>query len=68
LKVASEAVECFGGQGYIEGTGIPVLLRDSQVKKNNYSLQTRFCQFGKEQPMSSVTISSELLDWEVLTS
>lgn len=27
----SEAVECFGGAGYIEDTGIPVLLRDSQI-------------------------------------
>jgi hypothetical protein len=24
-------LECFGGQGYIEDTGYPVLLRDSQV-------------------------------------
>ncbi len=28
---ASEYVECFGGNGYIEDTGIPRLLRDSQV-------------------------------------
>ena len=28
---ASEVVECFGGPGYIEDTGIPRLLRDSQV-------------------------------------
>lgn len=31
VAVASEAVECFGGQGYIEDTGIPRLLRDAQV-------------------------------------
>jgi len=28
---ASEYVECFGGNGYIEDTGIPRLLRDAQV-------------------------------------
>jgi acyl-CoA dehydrogenase-like protein len=27
----SEALECFGGAGYIEDTGLPALLRDSQV-------------------------------------
>ncbi len=29
--LASEIVECFGGAGYVEDTGIPVLLRDAQV-------------------------------------
>jgi hypothetical protein len=28
---ASEAIEAFGGAGYVEDTGLPVLLRDSQV-------------------------------------
>jgi alkylation response protein AidB-like acyl-CoA dehydrogenase len=28
---ASEVLECFGGAGYIEDTGLPALLRDSQV-------------------------------------
>lgn len=31
VAVASEVVEAFGGAGYVEDTGIPVLLRDSQV-------------------------------------
>jgi alkylation response protein AidB-like acyl-CoA dehydrogenase len=31
VAVASEAIECFGGQGYVEDTGIPRLLRDAQV-------------------------------------
>ena len=31
VAVASEVLECFGGAGYVEDTGIPVLLRDSQV-------------------------------------
>jgi putative acyl-CoA dehydrogenase len=31
VRMASEAVEAFGGAGYIEDTGIPQLLRDAQV-------------------------------------
>ena len=31
MAVVSEAVECFGGAGYVENTGIPRLLRDAQV-------------------------------------
>ena len=31
VAVASEAIECFGGAGYIEDTEIPRLLRDAQV-------------------------------------
>lgn len=31
IAIASEVVECFGGAGYIENTGIPRLLRDAQV-------------------------------------
>jgi acyl-CoA dehydrogenase len=31
VHVASEVLESFGGAGYVEDTGLPVLLRDSQV-------------------------------------
>jgi len=31
VAVISEAIECFGGQGYMEDTGLPRLLRDAQV-------------------------------------
>src|SRR5262249_19529414 len=31
VTVASEVLETFGGAGYVEDTGLPVLLRDSQV-------------------------------------
>ena len=31
MTVASEVLESFGGAGYVEDTGLPVLLRDSQV-------------------------------------
>src|SRR5213082_2989871 len=31
VAVVSEALECFGGQGYMEDTGLPQLFRDAQV-------------------------------------
>ncbi|GLQ88831.1 acyl-CoA dehydrogenase family protein [Dyella flagellata] len=31
VRLCSEALECFGGAGYIEDTGLPPLLRDAQV-------------------------------------
>uniref|UniRef100_A0A0N5CDD4 Acyl-CoA dehydrogenase n=1 Tax=Strongyloides papillosus TaxID=174720 RepID=A0A0N5CDD4_STREA len=31
VPLISEGIECFGGQGYIENTGIPSILRDAQV-------------------------------------
>lgn len=31
VRVCSEALEAFGGAGYLEDTGLPVLLRDAQV-------------------------------------
>jgi len=31
VSVASEVLEMFGGAGYVEDTGLPVLLRDAQV-------------------------------------
>ncbi|XP_059088994.1 acyl-CoA dehydrogenase family member 11-like [Tigriopus californicus] len=31
VALNSEGLECFGGQGYIEDTGLPGMLRDSQV-------------------------------------
>jgi alkylation response protein AidB-like acyl-CoA dehydrogenase len=31
VAIASEALECFGGAGYVEDTGLPRLVRDAQV-------------------------------------
>jgi acyl-CoA dehydrogenase len=31
VAVSTEVIECFGGAGYVEDTGLPVLVRDSQV-------------------------------------
>ncbi len=36
VSVVSEGLECFGGQGYIEDTGLPGLLRDAQVVYRTY--------------------------------
>lgn len=33
VAVVSEGLECFGGQGYMEDTGLPGLLRDAQVRR-----------------------------------
>lgn len=31
VEVTSEAIECFGGAGYVEDTGLPTLVRDAHV-------------------------------------
>ncbi|XP_029474908.1 acyl-CoA dehydrogenase family member 11-like isoform X3 [Rhinatrema bivittatum] len=31
ISIVSEGLECFGGQGYMEDTGLPAMLRDAQV-------------------------------------
>ncbi|KAL7986750.1 hypothetical protein Chor_013033 [Crotalus horridus] len=38
VAVNSEGLECFGGQGFMEDTGLPVLLRISQVKSTGLFL------------------------------
>lgn len=35
MAVVSEGLESFGGQGYIEDTGLPGILRDAQVRLGN---------------------------------
>ena len=32
MTVVSEGLECFGGAGYLEDTGLPSMLRDAQVR------------------------------------
>ncbi|RDD46451.1 Acyl-CoA dehydrogenase family member 11, partial [Trichoplax sp. H2] len=34
MQIVSEGLECFGGQGYIEDTGLPTIFRDAQVRNN----------------------------------
>jgi alkylation response protein AidB-like acyl-CoA dehydrogenase len=31
VAITSEAIECFGGAGYVEDTGLPLIARDAQV-------------------------------------
>jgi len=38
INTISEGLECFGGQGYIEDTGIPRLLRDAQVSLQKFRI------------------------------
>ena len=40
VAVCSEGLECFGGQGYIEDTHLPKLLRDAQVYIQSYMIIT----------------------------
>ena len=47
MAVISEGLECFGGQGYIEDTGIPGILRDAQVK----SVQKVDLQLTLDKPL-----------------
>lgn len=59
LVVASEAIEAFGGPGYVEDTGLPLLVRDAQVlaiwegTTNVLSLDT-LRALGKDGGMESV--------------
>ena len=48
MQVSSEGLESFGGQGYIEDTGIPGLMRDAQVTLDfiYYTWQITILQFG----------------------
>ena len=34
MAVGTEGLESFGGQGYIEDTGLPAIVRDAQVWYN----------------------------------
>jgi alkylation response protein AidB-like acyl-CoA dehydrogenase len=34
MAVVSEGLECFGGMGYLEDAGLPVILRDTQVTQS----------------------------------
>jgi acyl-CoA dehydrogenase len=58
VMVASEVLETFGGAGYVEDTGLPVLLRDSQVlpiwegTTNVLALDTLRALHGSENGLS----------------
>ena len=65
VMVASEVLETFGGAGYVEDTGLPVLLRDSQVlpiwegTTNVLALDTLRALHGSENGL--LTIESEVM-------
>ena len=43
VAVVSEGLECFGGMGYLEDTGLPGLLRDTQVATLYVHLSAYLC-------------------------
>jgi hypothetical protein len=55
ILVASEGLEAFGGQGYIEDTGLPSLLRDAQA---SYGIEMPFhvCLCSRGQVISHVSV------------
>ena len=65
VAVASEVLECFGGAGYVEDTGIPRLLRDAQVlpiwegTTNVLSLEARRGLLG-EEGLGARALSAEI--------
>ena len=67
VRVLSEVLECFGGAGYVEDTGLPVLLRDAQVlpiwegTTNVLSLETLRALGG---PENSRALLDQLLGWD----
>ena len=70
IAVASEGLECFGGQGYIEDTGLPSILRDAQVGCVLALLiaELRHQKGGLLVLMMSVSPVYALIIWEVILS
>ncbi|MGV3524360.1 MAG: acyl-CoA dehydrogenase family protein [Candidatus Sericytochromatia bacterium] len=66
VAVLSEVLECFGGAGYVEDTGLPMLLRDAQVlpiwegTTNVLSLDTLRVLAQSDQAR---VILQQMLDW-----
>ncbi len=62
VRIASETLECFGGAGYIENTGLPQLLRDAQIYSiwegttNVLSLDTLRALAGGLEPLRTACI------------
>ncbi len=66
MQICSEVVEVFGGAGYVEDTGLPMILRDAQVfsiwegTTNILSLDL-LRAFNKEQGLEAIVIESARL-------
>ncbi|MEZ0370366.1 MAG: acyl-CoA dehydrogenase family protein, partial [Candidatus Sericytochromatia bacterium] len=69
VRVLSEVLECFGGAGYVEDTGLPQLLRDAQVlpiwegTTNVLSLETLRALGGGPGSGLGAGLLEQLLDW-----
>lgn len=64
VATVSEGLECFGGQGYIEDTGLPGMLRDAQVNTGNIILKyiLHYLQYLQVLPIWEGTSSVMSLD------
>lgn len=63
MKHVSEGLECFGGVGYMENSGIPVILWDTQV----YTIWEGTTNVLSLEFFKVVTKSPELLAWFALS-
>lgn len=64
VAVVSEGLESFGGQGYIEDTGLPGLLRDAQVRSFHQNQSHSFVVLKPNR----VLLSQVLSIWEGTTN
>ena len=68
VHVASEVLEAFGGAGYVEDTGLPALLRDSQVlpiwegTTNVLSLDA-LRALGSDAPLAFQILKAKVSGW-----
>jgi acyl-CoA dehydrogenase len=68
VAVASEVLESFGGAGYVEDTGLPALLRDSQVltiwegTTNVLALDTLRALGASESIGALISVTSRMLE------
>lgn len=62
VRCISEMLECFGGAGYVEDTGLPVLLRDAQVL-TIWEGTTNVLSLDMVRALSRGEAGRHLVDW-----
>ena len=61
MSVTSEGLECFGGMGYLEDTGLPAILRDSQVPLDSSDLVVQWVRALNLSSTGPAWFNSQLL-------